>query len=227
MDAGNNCVVDSGAKQTLASPIYDKFNDNGDGTYSYSYSVSLDGAITIVIKLATGNGLNWNWFSNNGWSGTPYLTNSLSALSFYYTTSAEFISGITDRFTGTLATKLLSPSTGTFTFYLTHDDGMKLLLNSVTKVDKQLFSWAWSSTFSASLVANTYYDIVIYYFQDMGPLGVTVEWESTSLAKQVIPSTNYFTARIEYDTEISIVKDGELSFYPKSICIDYLICYHA
>ena len=33
--------------------------------------------------------------------------------------------------------------------------------------------------------------------------------------------------RIEYENEISIVKDGVLSFNPKSICIDDLICYHA
>ena len=124
MDLSNKCIANSRAKQTLASPIYDKFNDNGDGTYSYSYSVSLDGAITIVIKLATGNGLNWNWFKNNGWSGNPYLANTLSTLSFYYITSTQFITGITDKFTGMLVTKLLSSSASIFTFNITHDDGI-------------------------------------------------------------------------------------------------------
>ena len=193
LDIGNNWVSTTGTKQVLSSPIYDKFSDNGDGTYSYTYTVSLDGAITIVIKLATANGLNWVWLNNNSWSGSPYLTNTLSNLEFYNYASTGFISGINESFTGILTSLLLSPKSETFTFYVTHDDGVKILLNSVVKVDKQTYSCACSSTFTATLTSNTYYSLVIYYFQDTGPLGITIEWESPSVTRQIIPSSQYFT----------------------------------
>lgn len=82
------------------------------------------------------------------------------------------------------------PFTETFTIFITHNDGARLWLNNVQKID------AWnddgvgpvgtdSGTFDAT--ANQSVDIRMHW-NDKGGGNYKVEWQSTSQPRQVIPS---------------------------------------
>ena len=86
--------------------------------------------------------------------------------------------------------KIKPTTTETYTFYLTHDDGSRLTLDRVVKINYYGTVWQWYNTFTQALTAGTYYDLMIEFFNNQGPVGLKLEWSSPTISKQLIPSPN-------------------------------------
>ena len=91
------------------------------------------------------------------------------------------------RWTG----KVLPPSSGTYTFYSTSDDGIRVKVNGVTLVDKWIDQGAteWSGTID--LTKGQLADVVVEYYENSGGAVAKLAWEGPGFAKQTIPSSAY------------------------------------
>lgn len=99
------------------------------------------------------------------------------------------------NFSGRFEGKIKFDYSQTFTFTVTHDNGARLWINGTQLInqwqnDGQSTAGTHTATFAAT--ANQFYDIKIEW-NDGGVTGnLKVEWESSSQAKQVIPSKNLY-----------------------------------
>ena len=93
--------------------------------------------------------------------------------------------------TGKLYTKLKPTVTNTYTIYFTYDDGSKIVFDGATKVDvfgQQCFC---SNSFQVTLTGGKYYEIEIFFYQKEDNAKILLEWSSSSISKQTIPSSYY------------------------------------
>jgi hypothetical protein len=73
----------------------------------------------------------------------------------------------------------------TYTFYLTHDDGVKLIIDGTTVIND-----AGLGEDSGNIdLAPGAYDIEIQFKQHTGPWYCIFEWESTSITREVVPTS--------------------------------------
>jgi len=88
-----------------------------------------------------------------------------------------------------------APTSGTYTFYTTTDDGVRLWVNNQLLVDKLVpqGSTEWSGTIN--LTAGLH-DIVIAYYQGTGGAEVSASWQPVGGSKQIIPSSVLFAPTI-------------------------------
>jgi PA14 domain/Right handed beta helix region len=82
---------------------------------------------------------------------------------------------------------LKAPVTGTYTFTLTADDGARLWLNNVQRVNRWDYVEPPVNTFTVSLQAGTYYPIKMEMHQNAGGGAARLEWSYTGQPKQLIP----------------------------------------
>jgi cysteine-rich repeat protein len=187
-----DCIADGSAKQALTSVIYEIMTDLGNGTYTYSYSVLQSGEITVLVQLLSAGGVYSEWFENSNWSGVPSMTSVSSDINYDWG-AGDVIPGIADFVSAKFYAKLKPPTTDTYTFYLIHDDGSKLELNGVAKIDRQGVVWIWEDQFSETLTGGVYHDLKIEYFENAGGAILKLEWSSGTgtILRQPIPSTYY------------------------------------
>ena len=93
--------------------------------------------------------------------------------------------------TGKIYTKIKPPTTDTYTFYFRHDDGSKITIDGVIRANQLGAVWICFNTFQMSLTAGTYIDVEIFFFQNLQGALCQLEWSSSTIARQYIPSTYY------------------------------------
>ncbi len=82
---------------------------------------------------------------------------------------------------------LKAPVTGTYTFTLTADDGARLWLNNVQRVNRWEYIDPPTNTFSVSLQAGQSYPIRMEMYQGSGGAAAILEWAYPGQPKQLIP----------------------------------------
>jgi hypothetical protein len=81
----------------------------------------------------------------------------------------------------------------TYTFYLTSSDGARLMVNGQVLVNDWVDGVSRVQSGTLALTANTKYDIRLEYYRNATNAGaVKLEWQSTSRARQVVPTGNLF-----------------------------------
>jgi hypothetical protein len=81
------------------------------------------------------------------------------------------------------------PSSGTFTFYTTSDDGVRLWVNNRLLIDNWTGHAPTEDSGTIALEGGRPYDIVLQYFQGVAGAVIRLSWSATGIAKQLIPST--------------------------------------
>lgn len=81
----------------------------------------------------------------------------------------------------------------TYTFYSAHNDGLKLWIDGVLKID----NWndgTFNDSCTVALTAGQFHAIKIEYYENTGSANVNLEWESSSQVRQIVPSKNLYPA---------------------------------
>jgi chitodextrinase len=92
------------------------------------------------------------------------------------------------RWTG----QVQAPSSQTYTFSVTGDDGVRLWVDGVKLVDQWQDHGPTTYDGSIALIAGRKYDLVMEYYQDGGSAVARLAWSSPSMAKQIVPTTQLF-----------------------------------
>jgi Tol biopolymer transport system component len=80
-----------------------------------------------------------------------------------------------------------------YTFYVTHNDGVRLWVNGQQLINSWVNqSAAVTSSGSITLAAGVKYDVTLEYYENTGAAQVNLEWQSARQTRQVIPRTQLY-----------------------------------
>lgn len=146
--------------------------------------------------IGNGTGLKAEYFSNTAvaadFPAIATLTQTEPAINFNWSGGSPnaIISNnlFKARFTGNIKTT----DAGTYTFYVTADDGIRLWVNNQLLVDKWIDQGATEYQATVHLAACTAYPIRIEYYQNQGDAVCKLEWSGPVTDRQVVPSAQLF-----------------------------------
>jgi Tol biopolymer transport system component len=97
-----------------------------------------------------------------------------------------------------------------YTFYVTHNDGVRLWVNGQQLIN----NWtnqtaAVTSSGSITLAAGVRYDVTLEYYDNTGAAQVNLEWQSARQTRQVIPRTQLYApeGQIAFSGKTGTVSD--------------------
>ncbi|KAA9038414.1 T9SS type A sorting domain-containing protein [Ginsengibacter hankyongi] len=149
-----------------------KCTSNGTGLLAqyYSNTAPTDPFPATATVTKTEPTINFNW----GTGGPPGI-------------SIDFFKA---RFTGTVQTI----TTGTYTFYVTSDDGFRLWINNQLVIDKWIDKSASEDSVSIPLPGCTKNVIKLEYYENQYDAVCILKWSGPGIAKQVIPAIQLYPA---------------------------------
>ncbi len=80
------------------------------------------------------------------------------------------------------------PTTGSYTFYLTSDDGSKLWVDNVLRVNHDGLHGSTEMPGAPATLTAGFYPIRVEFFEAGGGESLTVSWQGPGISKQAIPS---------------------------------------
>ncbi|TQM00429.1 beta-glucosidase [Actinoallomurus bryophytorum] len=188
-DAGANAMTAGGGSahvnpSTLASVVtpYQGIKARAGGTVTYAQGVaSPNGQIVdssyLTPASGSGSGLTGQYYDNTGLSGTPVVTRTDPNVNFLWGGQPPMSgmpgNGWSAKWTGTLK----PPTTGTYQFALTSDDGSRLFINGQQVIGNWANQPPTTKTASVSLTAGQPVSIEVDYFQDGGGSQVGLGWQ--------------------------------------------------
>jgi beta-glucosidase len=188
-DAGANAMTAGGGSahvnpSTLASVVtpYQGIKARAGGTVTYAQGVaSPNGQVVdssyLTPSSGSGSGLTGQYYDNTGLSGTPVATRNDPNVNFLWGGQPPMSgmpgNGWSAKWTGTLK----PPTTGTYQFALTSDDGSRLFVNGRQVIDNWANQPPTTKTASVSLTAGQPVGIEVDYFQDGGGSQVGLGWQ--------------------------------------------------
>lgn len=136
------------------------------------------------------SGLTAEYFGNKNLSGSS-KTRTDANIDFNWGSAAP-LSGIpANQFSVRWTGKISVPTTNTYTFYLTGDDGVRMWING-----KQVIN-GWSDQSSVThkgtiaLEAGKRYDIKVEYYENYGDAVVKLAWSTASMPQQIVPASAF------------------------------------
>jgi glucose/arabinose dehydrogenase len=182
------------AKNTVAT-----FTANG--TYDLYVSIRDAGSqtaisnvtITVTSVIAgTGNGVVGTYYAGQHFDGAA-ITRTDSAINFDWgfgsPDPAIGVNNFSVRWTGFVQPRF----SGTYTFYTTTDDGVRLYVNNQLIVDHFVDQGATTWTGTIDLVAGQQYALQMDYYENGDSASARLEWQSASQVREVVPQTQLYT----------------------------------
>jgi len=171
----------------------------GTLTSSAGYTLPANTVSVLVIQEAsgpapgTGTGLLGEYFENNNFT-TLKTTRTDPTVNFDFASGTPSGTAITgsDTFSIRWTGQVQPLYSGTYTFYTTTDDGVRLWVNNVQLINKWVNQAPTEWSGNISLTAGTKYDIRMEYYENTGGAVARLSWSSASQAKQIIPQTQLY-----------------------------------
>jgi beta-glucosidase len=200
-DAGPDAMTVGGGSasvtaQSIVTPYQGISARAGSGTtVTYAQGNAPNGQLPTVPtsvltpSSGTGTGVTGQYYDNMTLSGTPAATQNAPNVDFNWNSGSP-VSGVpatqwSAKYTGTLT----PPTTGTYTFSLTSDDGSRLYINGNEVIDNWRDQASTTETGTVSLTAGQPVSIEVDYYQDGGDDLVSLGWQppsSVSLLQQAV-----------------------------------------
>ncbi|MDT4905172.1 MAG: beta-glucosidase [Pseudonocardiales bacterium] len=177
---GGSAVVDGTGTVTPYDGIKARAGSGTSVTYSQG-NLGSSGYPTIdssylTPPTGTGHGLQGQYFTNTTLSGTPAATQTDPQVNYHWNgaSPAPGVPGtnFSTKWTGTLT----PPTTGTYTFGLTSDDGSRLFINGTQVIDNWRDQAANTQTAQVPLTAGQSVQVEIDYYQGGGDAVVNLGW---------------------------------------------------
>jgi PA14 domain/Divergent InlB B-repeat domain len=157
-----------------------------------TYSVSSGGS---------GTGLRGEYYNdpNDGvypledpFTGSPVLTRTDSIIDFNWARNSPGSQVSSDHFSVKWTGQVRAPVSGSYTFTVTGDDGVRLFLNGQLVVDGWTDQYPTSYSHTTTLTAGTLYNIELHYYEHGGDASCRLHWSYTGQSTQTIPSSQLY-----------------------------------
>ncbi|MDD4636173.1 MAG: glycoside hydrolase family 76 protein [Bacteroidales bacterium] len=132
---------------------------------SYFFGVNLKKVVLERIDST----LDFNWYEFS--PASEVAVNSFSA-----------------RWTG----KIVPRYSGTYTFYITSDNGRRVWINNQLIIDKWITDQDITYSGTIDLTAGEKYEFKVEYYESSGNANIKLEWESADQTREVIPNSQLF-----------------------------------
>ena len=143
-------------------------------------------------KMLAGDGLQGQYFNTDDLSG-PALVRVDSSIDFNWGTGSPDASIAADTFSARWNGQIESQFTETHTFHVNANDGARLWINGVLLIDQFESPLVSGASASIDLIAGRRYDIVFEYRENTGAASARLEWESASLSRAIVPTSQLFS----------------------------------
>jgi hypothetical protein len=168
-------------------------------TVSDSALVSSDDVrVTVNPALGTGTGLTARYYNDPSTGATKFTTlvrTRTDATVNFDWASGSPIPGVvkTDNFSARWTGQVQAPVTGNYTFSTVSDDGVRVWVNGVLRINNWTNHAPTTNTSAAiPLVAGTRYSIVMEYYERTGGAVARLRWAYPGQATQAIPQSRLF-----------------------------------
>ena len=160
-------------------------------------TVQLYPADTVIQCVSNGTGLLAQYYTNTP-SSKPFptvatITKTEPTINFTwgnYGPPGISVDSFKARFTGTVQ----SLDAGTYTFYVTSDDGYRLWVNNQLLIDKWFDKSVSEDSATITLPGCTKDSIKLEYYENKYNAVCILKWSGPGLVKQVIPATQLYPA---------------------------------
>jgi regulation of enolase protein 1 (concanavalin A-like superfamily) len=152
--------------------------------------------VNVPAQVGNGTGLSAMYFDNQDLTGTTAARTD-PKVDFTWAATASPISGIAPQtFSVRWAGQVQAQYSQTYTFSTISDDGVRLWVNGKLMVDQWNDHGPTEHSNTIPLTAGTKYDIALEYYQAGGGTRIALAWSSPSTAKQIVPASQLYPARV-------------------------------
>jgi hypothetical protein len=168
-----------------------KYDEVGDAPVSnFMLSTVVD---PTPPPLAAGDGLKGEYFDNMDFT-SPKFTRTDANINFNWGSGSPASGMGADTFSVRWTGKIMPKDSGTYTFYTTSDDGVRLWINGQLVINNWTVHAPTENKGAITLQAGQKYDIKMEYFERSGGAVAKLMWSSATQAKEVVPTSQLFTA---------------------------------
>lgn len=157
-------------------------------------TTSATATVGIVVGAA-GTGLKGEYFDDLHFS-KPKLTRTDGEINFDWGTDSPDKSVEADTFSVRWSGLLLVPETGTYTFSVLSNEGVRLYINGVPIIDQfEDQETQWIDAKPIKLTARQFVEIQLEYYENTGPAVAKLKWTGPAVAGErgsIIPKTYLF-----------------------------------
>jgi hypothetical protein len=107
------------------------------------------------------------------------------------------------RWTGSIEPRY----TGTYTFYITSDNGRRVWVNDQLIIDEWVGDWGVTYKGTIYLQEMKKYNITVEYFEEVGGANIKLEWESNLELREVIPQSQLYSEMVTGSSPVSVTPD--------------------
>jgi beta-glucosidase len=165
----------------VVSPLQGITKRAGSGVnVQYAPGVLPNGELPDIPTQYLGQGLQGQFYNNVNLSGSPVLTRTDSNIDFNWNGNSPGQGVNADNWSAQWTGTLTPPTTGTYTFSLTSDDGSRLYINGQLVVDNWNYQAATTKTGTVTLTAGQPVTIKVQYMQGGGQSSLKLGWQPPS-----------------------------------------------
>ncbi len=144
---------------------------------------------------ATGTGLYGEYFNTKNLTQRK-LTRADATVNFDWGSGSPHASIGADTFSARWTGWLHAPVSGTFTFYTSSDDGVRLWVNNQLLINNWTNHGVTENSGSISLTAGKKYDIKLEFYENTGAAVIKLSWAYSGQSKQIIPQLRLYPRNI-------------------------------
>lgn len=164
----------------------------------------------------TGDGLSANYYNGKNFE-TQRLTRKDATVNFDWGTGSPNALVNADQFSTRWTGQIQPRYYGTYTFYLTADDGCRLWINNQLIVDKWRDDGGTEVSGVMTLNGGQKYDIKLEFYENGGGAKTKLEWLSPLQAREVVPTSQLYssaTARTDVSETLAANEEDGIQIYP-------------
>ena len=125
-------------------------------------------------------------------AGSPVLTRIDATVDFDWDDDSPASQVNSDFFSARWTGQVRAPVSGSYTFTVTGDDGVRLFINGTSVIDSWREQGATAYSYTTTLSAGALYNIELHYYEHEGDAVCRLQWSYSGQSTQTIPSSQLY-----------------------------------